>query len=338
MDQSAAAPNSAENWKEKYEKLELKLRKKAANVVSKVEFEKLSEKNMKNELTILKMKSMCEKKDEDLVMKGEAMSEIKEKLRNLTSRLEERVKCPVCLDVPTTGPIYNCPKGHCICSSCYRGFHSQCPMCRTHMYQQTSLLAVTVIENIDHLCVNEGCEVRVALEKTYEHKRSCDLRPVTCPAHACKKTIPYSKLIEHTKICLKSMNKFNVQNSQYHMPYFATTKSNLLNSSFHLPWLRWKNKDFFLTVKGEGSFMNFYLQMLGSENECEKCEVMIEVTNLSKDQSYTFHCKPFSIDMTEDDKKEAGLVIMAKAFQALCEKMSSDENKMQFTVNVDFKK
>ena len=39
-------------------------------------------------------------------------------LKTLTEQLEERIKCPVCLEVPTSGPVYSCPQGHLVCSAC----------------------------------------------------------------------------------------------------------------------------------------------------------------------------------------------------------------------------
>ena len=86
---------------------------------------------------------------------------LKEKYNTLVCKLEERLRCPVCLEVPTTGPVYNCLYGHSVCSSCYTGYNSDCPQCRVKMYKITSLLAATVIENIDHTCQHEGCGERL---------------------------------------------------------------------------------------------------------------------------------------------------------------------------------
>ena len=36
--------------------------------------------------------------------------------------------CKVCLKVPTSAPLYNCPEGHITCSSCYGGMTSQVPL------------------------------------------------------------------------------------------------------------------------------------------------------------------------------------------------------------------
>jgi hypothetical protein len=81
----------------------------------------------------------------------------------LTSQLEEWVRCPVCLEVPTTGPVYSCSAGHCVCSGCYKGHNSDRPMCRTKMHKNISLLAATVIENIEHSCKFDGCTERMPL-------------------------------------------------------------------------------------------------------------------------------------------------------------------------------
>ena len=267
--------HATEEIKAKDGKLMVKLNEKEKEEAKKmVDFSELCEKNKKLEKMLLDMTNKCEKngqdlakKEHDLSKKDEEIAEIGHKLMNLTSRLEERVRCPVCLDVPTSGPVYACPKGHCVCSSCYQGFHSQCPLCRNQMYQTTSLLAVTVIENIDHVCPHEGCTARVPANKIEDHMKSCDLRPVSCPSHRCEKTVPYSKLLEHIKSsCKSSQPKMAVQDSQYSRTV-AILEPKVLSENFVIIWLEWKNMHFFLTFKGEGNYRNFYVEMLGSEKD-----------------------------------------------------------------------
>ena len=86
-------------------------------------------------------------------------------LKTLTEQLEERIKCPVCLEVPTSGPVYSCPQGHLVCSACYQGPNSNCPICRTRMAKTISLLATTMIENIEHSysCLNICLRVNICL-------------------------------------------------------------------------------------------------------------------------------------------------------------------------------
>ena len=121
-------------------------------------------------------------------------------LKTLTEQLEERIKCPVCLEVPTSGPVYSCPQGHLVCSACYQGPNSNCPICRTRMAKTISLLATTVIENIEHSCKfeEEGCKERSFVDKVEEHRRQCPFRPVRCPeTKICNKEVPLAHLVEH---------------------------------------------------------------------------------------------------------------------------------------------
>ena len=103
--------------------------------------------------------------------------EMKTKNEALVDLLEERVKIPVCLEVPTSGPMYSCSNGHLVCASCYQGTNSDCSMCRTRMFKNVSLLAKTVLENIEHRCRfdTEGCKVRTPLVDVENHKKICNL-------------------------------------------------------------------------------------------------------------------------------------------------------------------
>jgi hypothetical protein len=102
---------------------------------------------------------------------------LKEKYNSLVCKLEERLRCPVCLEVPTTGPVYNCLYGHSVCSSCYTGYNSDCPQCRVKMYKITSLLAATVIGE------------RFPADLLGIHHDQCNFRLVKCPALKCGRGI-----------------------------------------------------------------------------------------------------------------------------------------------------
>ena len=62
----------------------------------------------------------------------------------------------------------------------------------------TSLLAVAVIEGIEHDCEWEGCGERHSLEKLGEHMAKCLHRQVECPYLECRKRLPVSRLLEHS--------------------------------------------------------------------------------------------------------------------------------------------
>ena len=115
----------------------------------------------------------------------------------LVAEVEERVRCPVCLDVPTTSPVYSCPRGHLVCSPCSLGISATCPMCRTKMTKAVSLLAATVIEHLEHRCKFKGCEARLPLADMAAHRAVCEQRAVPCPATACRRTVAAAEVVQH---------------------------------------------------------------------------------------------------------------------------------------------
>ena len=72
-------------------------------------------------------------------------------------------------------------------------------LCRTKMFRTVSLLATTVIENIEHSCCYEvdGCKEKLPLNSLAEHKRSCQFRSISCPAYLCNKRVVFTDLVDH---------------------------------------------------------------------------------------------------------------------------------------------
>ena len=87
---------------------------------------------------------------EDTILEEELKAE-KKKIDDMKKQIE----CPVCHEVPRTGPIFACPNGHLVCEKCKR---ESCPTCRAVMGNYRSLLAVAVIERILHDCKNDECD------------------------------------------------------------------------------------------------------------------------------------------------------------------------------------
>ena len=127
----------------------------------------------------------------------ERYTQLLEKHNTLVSELRARVECPVCLVLPTEGPMASCPKGHLVCIPCHRTMATQalvnCPNCREPMGNTMSLLAKTVIENIEHECNNEGCNKMMLHKELVKHKEElCDNRKVLCPELGCNQIVSLS--------------------------------------------------------------------------------------------------------------------------------------------------
>ena len=235
-------------------------------------------------------------------------------LKTLTEQLEERIKCPVCLEVPTSGPVYSCPQGHLVCSACYQGPSSNCPICRTRMAKTISLLATTVIENIEHRCKfeEEGCKVKSLVGKVEEHRRQCPFRPVRCPeTKRCNKEVALAHLLHHVlNSCLRKTCK-HVEGSTYSGQYLNFIQSTLLDT------LSWDDKFFFLCQRLENVYRSFYVQMLGTEEECKLYNVNITLVDTTGQASVSFSDNPVPIDLGEDDRRVAGFPIFDKMMNKL---------------------
>jgi len=109
--------------------------------------------------------------------------------------LKEGLECPVCLDIPRSGPVPVCPNGHLVCKECKR---EACPTCRAVMRTGRSLLAVTIIEKVDHKCKFNDCKELFPLGNLLEnHEAACPQRTVICPKPLCNEKVPLSGLISH---------------------------------------------------------------------------------------------------------------------------------------------
>ena len=230
----------------------------------------------------------------------------------LVHKLEERVRCPVCLEVPTSGPMYSCANGHLVCAPCYQGSSSDCSLCRTRMNKTVSLLATTVIENIEHKCKFEtdGCEEKTPLAGIEEHRKTCSLRPVDCPSHLCKEKVPFEHVVAHIlNNCKHSFGKEDVRNSSIDQGFFFPANK-LASTTYSVKPFKWNGKFFFLNMKIENEHhRNFYMQMLGTEEECKNYTVEISLKAKTGKCSAMFCDNPFPIEVSEEDVKAGGMIV-----------------------------
>lgn len=279
----------------------------------------------------------------ELSQKDEEHEKLREQLTKhevLVAVLEERVECPVCLDVPTTGPIYSCSNGHCICSSCYQGPAADCPVCRTKMFKNISMLAAAVVATIDHRCRHEGCLERLPVGEREEHRQVCPFRPITCPAHDCEVKVAYSHLLDHLlNHCVESMSKehgvWDMKSSSQTAFPFTYFKGEVKEGriKYKMWTLRWNNKYFFLTPqKMAGGLWNIYVQMLGTREECRRYRVTTTVEEEEKGLKQTSCSPPFPICELSQDVQ--GLVVTDVAMREMLTK--NQVGKDVFTVKLVF--
>lgn len=98
---------------------------------------------------------------------------MEKKYSDLTSLLRSSLECPVCLEVPKSGPFPQCRNGHLVCAKCKR---NECPICRVVLFDEKSLLAVKILDNIEHVC--NLCNELFSLDDLEKHMKVCSHRKV----------------------------------------------------------------------------------------------------------------------------------------------------------------
>jgi len=271
------------------------------------------------------------------------------KYDNLVTKMQAKVECPVCFDVPKKAPVPVCPNGHVVCQGCKRDL---CPTCRVRMGHGTSILAVTVIENIPHSCEFQlyGCQVSCSILSLPTHQATCRFRAVKCPNFNCVERVPLTTLAEHTlRRCIHNGTFYNTPLSNsynYIIPANQTDQfDNRRNSTWRPDGITHDGKNFFLKItrKGKKAMWYFYVQMAGSEADAEKYTATIYVfkTSMGVDgkNSHRFIGDICPIDLVSTDRAaEAGYCCVltdAQMKRVFTEGSSRDSDKKYgFSVEV----
>jgi hypothetical protein len=198
-----------------------------------------------------------------------------------------------------------------------------------------------VIENIEHSCKFEGCTERMPLAEAMEHTKICSYRLVTCPAIRCKLKVAFNQVMDHIlNTCEWSFAKMRhkcieVENSK-HITIITNTTEIICQHRCQVETLIWGDKFFFLTQNmTNGKFKNVYMQMLGSQKECEAYKISIAMKDKKGQCSLQFSDHPKPIDMDEEEKNEVGLKMTEKEMMKFCKPLEQGKSQYQFTLTFE---
>jgi len=307
----------------------------------------LEKENERFEEEIVGLKSQKKYLVEDRDSCKKERDSFKNKFMTVTSKLRDQIECPVCLEVPTSGPVFCCPNGHLVCSKCKDTY---CPTCRSKMFSGKSLLAVTVIENIDHKCKNDECGKEFALPEYENHLNICPHRIISCPApnQFCTKKIALSKVYEHILTeCEGSLNKSQNDLNDGKFPKVLTrsSKYDIPFEYYTLPGLclDFDGVKFYLNMEKGAKFgyAIFSVQLLGNADKCRDYEVTIAVHRRDDREMKGKYVQrlvwePFPVDLGEEERKMNGGLMLG--FKMLEKVAMKDGDKWKFSVTVDLKK
>ena len=129
-----------------------------------------------------------------------------------SEKLQQLLKCPVCLNVPRKATLKSCERGHIICIACYTQLNPDeqnrktCPICRGKLDYTNVFAAQTltiVLENTKLQCRNNhnGCMKKKLAPAIEEHEEVyCTYRDIPCPAanqKSCQYISSLKNVISH---------------------------------------------------------------------------------------------------------------------------------------------
>ena len=243
----------------------------------------------------------------------------------------------MCLEFAETGPLAVCLK----CTMYY------CATSRYKISEGKSLLAVTVLENIEHRCKNRGCDKMMPLAEVEGHKEKCEFRLTVCPSWLCGQKIAFCHIIDHLLgQCLYSYSNGEKILEIDEMPYGQTfgggedEEDGEDDNHYDVDTFLWDEKYFFLNMS-KGSRVspawNFSIEMLGTERECSDYAVELTVyspeeENGGKKIGYKFTGTPCAVEEEKEMKKSTGLSISDTIMRKLL------SAQLDFCISVEFYK
>eukprot|EP00092_Neocalanus_flemingeri_P025904 GFUD01028071.1.p1 GENE.GFUD01028071.1~~GFUD01028071.1.p1 ORF type:complete len:364 (+),score=79.22 GFUD01028071.1:46-1137(+) len=313
------------------------------------ELEAFANDHEKQEKTIKNLKLMRDKLEVQVDNDKTEINNLKRKLReqvkakNIVEQLKEKIECPVCFEIPQTGPVPVCPNGHFICNECKA---DACPTCRVGMANGKSLLAVTVIENIDHSCKLVDCEEIFPHDKIEEHAKVCSHRTVSCPSSKCDVKVGLSKLLDHLNngdcsyddypVIIEKASLIEKVSAVKTLKFKISEKGRKAKSAFYkLSTFTFEDISFCIYIEKRDWLYQFCFVMFASEDECSKYKIEMTVheggaTRDDSEVSFKLCGKPCSIDV---DKKEFhGLQVDEKGMKQILSKSRNIGFRVSFTI------
>jgi len=247
------------------------------------------------------------------------VDDLKRKL-NVVDLLKDRIECPVCMEIPRKGPVLVCSNGHLVCITCKQ---ETCPSCRVRMGNGRSLLAETILENIDHECEFDDCDDCFPVDKIEEHSKVCSHRYVSCPYGGCELKIGLSKLIDHLNknpCSYDSAPKLIAKSSDIETRNFIVNDKKSANAYWKLDTFSFEDVCFGIFAQKHAGEYCFCSVMFSSEEECSKYKIDMAVHDRDSTREASEACfklvrKPFSIDGEIDEFLPLGLTVSEKQME-----------------------
>jgi len=222
--------------------------------------------------------------------------------------LKDVLECPVCLKVPRQPPIYQCERGHCICSVCHAKL-TNCPVCRIPLGKTRSLIFEKVLSKMPHSCKfsDYGCKMEHTKTTLECHEKDCGYRLVNCVDLACQTQVPMAQLVEHMK-------------KDHERGDFVHTESNTYRSHFivqssdftgEIMWISdhivFEDRHFFRECcRSKDGQWFVWVYMIGSRKECEEYIYTVKIMSDGREEELMYRGRCVPLDIAKEKLVQVG--------------------------------
>jgi len=248
--------------------------------------------------------------------------------------LKDLLECPVCLRVPRTTPIYQCARGHVVCSEC-KPKVTTCPQCRDVLGNIRSLVSEKVLEKLPASCkyVDNGCEIEVMRNLLAGHESSCDYRLVNCVDLACQQKVSLANLLTHLDSDHETEDFVRVEGGEYSSHFIVNEEDFNKDIMWISDQLHYDGKYFYRECcrSNEGLWYIWVYELAPESQDTSQYTCQISINSRDGEDSLTCRSKPLSLDNTKEKIAESGRGLI---FTDSTARLFWEENKVRYSVSI----
>jgi len=248
------------------------------------------------------------------------------------SSLKDLLECPVCLRIPRNTPIYQCARGHVVCSECKANV-STCPQCRDVLGNIRSLVSEKVLEKLPASCQfsDNGCEVEVMRNHLDAHESQCKYRIVNCVDLACQQRVSLVNLLNHLDSDHETEDFVRVDGGWYASHFIVNEEDFSKDIMWISDQLHYDGKYFYRECcrSNKGLWYIWVYQL--EDNPSDQYIAEISIISADKEDSLTCRSKPLNLDLTKEKIAESGRGLV---FTDTTARLFWEDNKVRYSVSI----
>ena len=233
-------------------------------------------------------------------------------------------------------PIYQCEKGHGMCSTCRETIKGQNkPVCRCKLTDARNMVVENILEQLPKIkCKHEGCPFkRSDAQQVKSHEEEeCRETPVICAIASCQKPIAMSKLFGHLEtkhgwkpLCYTSLGQ----------EFLFKLRTNLQQGFF--PLVKVNDLQFIVNREPyDENIVMFWISLNGSAQEANQFEYTLKLWNKDRTKILalkTTDCQSTAMSRVNVKRKATALFVTRDDMK----EAESNVKKLKWTVVIEKK-